>query len=148
MGAGGKGQAYGFSSGLLTTPFDFAATSHDFLHPQPETRGKDGAQGDQAFESTTKHLAQDDDGQEDGDAQTAGTLFEGSEHGFIADRGGGMEEDVCLFAMDGNVRSAALGNGIRRSGDVLFLFVFRIGLVWVGLDCGWLAEVGIGDGEL
>ena len=36
-----------------------------------------------------------------------------------------MEEDVCCFAMDGNIRGSAFCNGIRWCSNILVLFVLR-----------------------
>jgi hypothetical protein len=43
-----------------------------------------------------------------------------------------VEENVGLLAADWNVGGRAFGNGIRRSGDVLFLLVLGEVLVMAG----------------
>lgn len=44
-----------------------------------------------------------------------------------------MEENVGLFAANGNIRSCAFGDGIRRSGDILLFFVLGELLVMASL---------------
>jgi hypothetical protein len=59
-----------------------------------------------------------------------------------------VEKNVCLLAVDGHIASGVVCNRIWRSGDVLVVAVFLSGLGRVGLDAGFLAQVGIGDREL
>lgn len=45
-----------------------------------------------------------------------------------------MEENICLFALDGHIRCAVVGNGVWRSRNVLLLLVLGVGLGCIGLD--------------
>jgi hypothetical protein len=152
------------ASSLFARPLDLPAAPHELLHPQPDTRRKAHSQGYQALESATKHLSNDDGDDEYPYAEYASALLHLCEHGLVADRGRGVEQDVGLLAMDGHVGCCALGDRIRGSCDILGFFVVCERLVGVRLDglavvslvylieAGYpyrlLVEIGIGDVEL
>jgi hypothetical protein len=56
-----------------------------------------------------------------------------------------MEQDVCFFAMNGNIGRTALSDWVGRSGDVLLLLVFGIRLMRVGLHGSRSSKVRIRD---
>lgn len=49
-----------------------------------------------------------------------------------------------FFAVNGNVRRRARGNGIRGGGDILILPVFLARLGCLGLDRGFLPKLAFG----
>ena len=59
-----------------------------------------------------------------------------------------MEEDVGLFTMNGDVARGAGSYGVWRRRDILGNAVLLAGLGGFGLDRGFFAKVGVGDGEL
>jgi hypothetical protein len=59
-----------------------------------------------------------------------------------------MKQNVCLLAMDWDVRRAAFRDGIRRGSYVLLLFVFGVLLRGIRGNGGGLSEVLIRDRQL
>ena len=58
-----------------------------------------------------------------------------------------MEENVGFLAADGDVACRTRLDRVRGSSDILLLFILRIGLCGLSLDCRLLAQIGIGHGE-
>jgi len=58
-----------------------------------------------------------------------------------------MEEDIGLFAVNGDVARGAGRHGVRRRRDILGNAVLLAGLGGFGRDGGVFSEVGVGDGE-
>ena len=59
-----------------------------------------------------------------------------------------MEQDICLFSMNRYVGRTTVSHWVRRSCDILLVFIFRVRLVGAGLDSRLFAQIGIGDRKL
>jgi hypothetical protein len=118
----------------LALPFDFSPTAHNFFHPQPYTRRQAHGEWYQTLEGAAEHLAHNDRGNENANAENAGALLQSRKGGLIADRRSGVEKNVSLLAMNRYVGGGSLGDWVWWCGHVLIVLVVFERLVGIRLD--------------